>query len=133
MDGQLPVGLAGLPFVDDRRQASKGLKVGDVIPSGMIDTALRLVAVQPARLGSAATRLSLRIDDEHGFVLVSTAPAWQAAFGLYGLDPTREQPQDGRIEAQVAAVRTLFAAHPEGSVSWVDARNPGKVYFRAKG
>jgi hypothetical protein len=55
------------------------------------------------------------------------------AFGLYGLDPTETESQDGRIEQQIAAVRTLFAAHPEASVSWVDARNPGKVYFRAKG
>jgi hypothetical protein len=38
-----------------------------------------------------------------------------------------------QIERQVSAVRTLFAAHPESTVSWVDARNPGKVYFRAKG
>lgn len=133
VDGDLPAGLRNLPLVDDRRQLPKGLAVGDVVAPGMVDTALRLILIEPARLGSSATRLSLRIDAEHGFLLVSDEPAWQIAFGLYGLDPTEDQPQDGRIEQQVAAVRTLFAAHPEASVSWVDARNPGKVYFRAKG
>jgi cell division septal protein FtsQ len=132
VDGTLPAELQGLPLVDDRRQAVS-LAVGDVMPPGMVETALRLIRIEPARLGSSATRLSLRIDAEHGFMLVSSKPAWQIAFGLYGLDPTEDQPQDGRIEEQVAAVRTLFAAHPEASVSWVDARNPGKVYFRAKG
>ena len=133
VDGALPAGLQQLPLVDDRRQLPAALGVGDVVAPGLVDTALRLVRIDPVRLGSSATRLSLRIDAEHGFLLVSSKPAWQIAFGLYGLDPTEDQPQDGRIEQQVAAVRTLFAAHPEASVSWVDARNPGKVYFRAKG
>lgn len=133
VDGALPARLQQLPLVDDRRQMAAALAVGDVVAPGMVDTALRLIRIDPARLGSSATRLSLRIDAEHGFLLVSSKPAWQIAFGLYGLDPTEDQPQDGRIEQQVAAVRTLFAAHPEASVSWVDARNPGKVYFRAKG
>jgi len=38
-----------------------------------------------------------------------------------------------RIASQASAVRTLFAAHPEAGVAWIDARNPGKVYFRARG
>ncbi len=133
VDDALPAGLRSLPLVDDRRQLPKALAVGDVVAPGMVDTALRLIRIDPARLGSSATRLSLRIDAEHGFLLVSGKPAWQIAFGLYGLDPTEDQPQDGLIEQQVTAVRTLFATHPEASVSWVDARNPGKVYFRAKG
>lgn len=133
LDGKLPASLAGLPLVDDRRPSSTALGVGDGIAPGMLETALRLAEVDPARLGSGAKRLDLRLDVEHGFLLVSNKPAWQAAFGLYGLDPSEQQPPESRIEQQVAAVRTLFATHPEASVSWVDARNPGKVYFRAKG
>jgi hypothetical protein len=30
-------------------------------------------------------------------------------------------------------VRTLFSQEAEDGIGWVDARNPGKVYFRAKG
>ncbi len=33
----------------------------------------------------------------------------------------------------MTAVRTLFAEEPEDGIGWVDVRNPGKVYFRAKG
>jgi cell division septal protein FtsQ len=131
--GKLPELLARLPQIDDRRPEATQLAVGDAIPDGLLDTAMRLSQVDPARLGSSAKRLDLRLDLEHGFLLVSSKPDWQAAFGLYGLDPTQEQPPEGRIEQQIAAVRTLFATHPEASVSWVDARNPGKVYFRAKG
>jgi hypothetical protein len=59
---------------------------------------------------------------------------WEAAFGGYALDAGG--PASGssgsvdEILAQVAAVRTLFSEQPEASVSWVDARNPGKVYWR---
>jgi cell division septal protein FtsQ len=133
VDGALPAELRKLPLVDDRRRSSTELAVGDVIAPAMVDTSERLLEIEPARLGSTARALTLRIDDEHGFLLVAASPAWQVAFGLYGLDPTETESQDGRIEQQIAAVRTLFAAHPEASVSWVDARNPGKVYFRAKG
>ena len=57
-----------------------------------------------------------------------------AAFGFYGLDPFDAglAPQQ-RIEQQVSAVRTLFAAHPEQTGAWVDVRNPGGGDFRAKG
>ncbi len=100
----------------------------------MLETANYLAGLDPALLGSKASRLSIRLDDEYGFIVVSSAPAWQAAFGFYGLEPPEpgrsESPHD-RIEQQVVAVRTLFATEPEAGVSWVDARNPGKVYFRA--
>ena len=122
--------LAALPTVDDRRRRSRLLTVGDVLPPDELQTARRLLAVDPTMLDSKATALSVRIDAEFGFILVSSQPAWQAAFGFYGLDPSADEADaDGRLERQVAAVRTLFAAHPETSVRWVDARNPGKVYW----
>ena len=128
----LPPELARLPFVEDRREAARLTGIGDVIAAPMLETARYLVALDPALLGSKATRLSIRLDDEYGFIVVSSDPAWQAAFGFYGLVPRdRAQSVNDRIEQQVAAVRTLFASEPEAGVSWVDARNPGKVYFRA--
>ena len=128
----LPPDLRKLAFVDDHREAARLTGVGDVIPGPMLETARYLAGLDPALLGSKATRLSIRLDDEYGFIVVSPDPPWQAAFGFYGLEP-RDQGQSlrDRITRQVAAVRTLFASEPETGVSWVDARNPGKVYFRA--
>ena len=76
----------------------------------------------------------MRLDDEFGFGLVSSDPAWEMALGVYGTDPA-ETPADAaaRLERQITAVRTLFATRTETEIGWVDARNPGKVYFRAKG
>jgi hypothetical protein len=128
----LPPDLERLPFVKDQRDAARLTGVGDVIAGPMLETARYLAGLDPALLGSKTSRLSIRLDDEYGFIVVSPDPAWQAAFGFYGLEP-RDQGQSlhDRITKQVAAVRTLFASEPETRVSWVDARNPGKVYFRA--
>jgi hypothetical protein len=105
-----------------------------VIPDDVLATALRLVAIDPATFGSSAERLSVQIDDEFGFRLVSAAPAWEIALGVYGLDPNETAAEAAaRLERQVTAIRTLFASHPESGIGWVDVRNPGKVYFRAKG
>jgi cell division protein FtsQ len=132
--GDLADDLAALPYVNDRRGAAAQLLVGERLPAALVATALHLVALDPARLGSRAARLTVEIDDEYGFILVSSKPAWRAAFGFYGLDPLAGSDDVARqVERQAAALRTLFAAHPEATVSWVDARNPGKVYFRAKG
>ncbi len=130
---RLPASLAVLPVVDDRRPLSWNIIVGDRIPDDERDTALRLVRIEPATLGSRATRLTVRIDEQYGFIVVANT-GWSAAFGYYGLDP-QEAKGDvaARIEAQAASVRTLFAEHPETVVTWVDARNPGRVYWRAKG
>lgn len=128
----LPPDLGKLPFVEDHREAARLTGIGDVIPGPMLEIARYLTRLDPALLGSKASRLSIRLDDEYGFVVVSPDPAWEAAFGFYGLEP-RDQGQSlpEQIGRQVAAVRTLFAAEPETGVSWIDARNPGKVYFRA--
>lgn len=129
-DAELPPELAGLPAVDDQRRQSRNLIVGDVIPAEDLRVALRLLDLDAALLGSTSTGLSLRIDGEHGFILVSAQPGWEAAFGFFGLDPAGDRvPPDARFDQQVAAIRTLFATQPETSVRWVDARNPGKVYW----
>ena len=130
----MPAELQPLPLVRDERFVARLITVGDVIPAGVVGTALRLVSIDPAALGSAAGALSLTLDDEYGFRLVSVAPEWQVALGPYGLDPTETDAEAAvRLDAQVAAVRTLFATRAEAEIGWVDVRNPGKVYFRAKG
>jgi hypothetical protein len=130
LDAEVPVELAALPAIDDQRRHSRQLIMGDVIPADELGFALRLVDVEPALLGSASSGLSVRIDAEYGFILVSALPAWQAALGFYGLDPAGDEvAPEARFEQQAAAIRTLFAGQPEGSVRWVDARNPGKVYW----
>jgi cell division septal protein FtsQ len=133
-DDELPAELGSLPHVIDHRFAARLITIGDVLPSELVRIALRVAAVEPAVLGSAASRLVIRLDDEYGFRLVADDGAWEVALGVYGLDP-RETPAeaDARLERQVTAVRTLFATRPEAGIGWVDVRNPGKVYFRAKG
>lgn len=123
---------AELPTFLDRRGGSRYLVVGDRLEDGMVAVALRLAAIEPTALGSSAASLAVELDDEHGFLLAT--PDWRAALGFIAVGPGADV--DGReelIEQQVAAIRTLFATRPEAEVGWVDARNPGKVYWRAKG
>jgi hypothetical protein len=123
-----------MPRVIDERTVARLMTVGDRIEDDLLDTALRLAALDPAALGSQARELGVRLDDEFGFRLVAADQGWELALGPSGIDPT-ESAADvaARLERQVTAVRTLFASRAEAEIGWVDARNPGKVYFRAKG
>jgi hypothetical protein len=126
--------LAALPRVEDRRFVARVVTIGDVIPEPLLRVASRLADVDPAALGSTAAQTGIRLDDEFGFRLVSADPEWEIAFGVYGLDPRETSADaDARLERQITAVRTLFSTRPEAEIGWVDVRNPGKVYFRAKG
>jgi cell division septal protein FtsQ len=126
--------VKGLPAFEDERFVARLVTVGDVIPASIVRIALRLAELDPARLGSTATTLAIHLDDEYGFRLASADPEWEVALGVYGLDPDETDAEaDARLERQVTAVRTLFAERPETAIGWVDVRNPGKVYFRAKG
>jgi POTRA domain, FtsQ-type len=125
---------AGLPRIADRRSAAALLSVGDVLPTALLRAALRVAQLDPGLLGSDESRLAVHLDDEFGFRLLATERRWEVAFGVYGIDPRETATEaDERLERQVTAVRTLFAAHAEEDVGWVDVRNPGRVYFRAKG
>ncbi len=129
-DGELPRELRDLPAVDDRRSASRSLGVGADVPLAELRAAERLLSLDPELLGSRARTFTVRIDDEYGFVLAPDQPTWEAALGFYQAAPGETQEEAmGRLEAQVAAVRTLFAERSERTVGWVDARNPGKVYW----
>lgn len=127
-------GHAPLPHIGDVRSTSSLLTVGDEIPAPLLRVALRVAALDPALVGSDEPRFVVQLDDEFGFRLVATEEGWEAALGVFGIDPRETDAEaDGRLERQIAAVRTLFASHPEDEIGWVDARNPGRVYFRAKG
>ena len=134
IDDPLPEELAAVPRIVDERFVARLVGVGDRIPAELLDPTAEILAIDPAALGSEASSLSVRLDDEYGFRLVSAEPPWEVALGVYGTNP-RETAADAsaRLQRQVTAVRTLFASHPEEGVAWVDVRNPGKVYFRARG
>jgi cell division septal protein FtsQ len=126
----LPDGLRRLPSVEDERFTSRLLSVGDAVPAPELQVAKRLSALAPRLIGSRARALVVQVDYQLGFVLESAQPAWTAALGFYQLDPREDQAAaDARLERQLAAIRTLFASRPERNVSWLDARNPGKVYW----
>lgn len=126
--------LVGLPVIEDLRDTSHDLTVGDAIVPSELEAALALTALPASRLGSQTTLLSVALDPTYGFIIASPQAGWRAAFGFYGLDPTdTSETMAARIASQATAVRTLFASHPETGVAWVDARNPGRVYFRARG
>jgi len=133
-DEALAPELASLPRISDERSTAHLMTAGDRIPDTLLRTAMRLFSLDPAALGSRASQLAVRLDDEFGFGLVAADEGWQLALGVYGMDP-QETAADAmaRLERQVTAVRTLFATRSEAGIGWVDARNPGKVYFRAKG
>jgi hypothetical protein len=133
-DAELAADLAAAPRIADDRRSSRLLTVGDAIPEALLETTMRILRIDPATLGSRADRLTVRIDDEYGFRLASSEPGWEIAFGVYGTDPRVTSAEAAaRLERQVTAVRTLFTEEPEDGIGWVDVRNPGKVYFRAKG
>ena len=126
--------LEATPHISDERAMARLMRAGDRIPDGLVRTALRLASLDPATLGSGAEHLKVRLDDEFGFGLVAAVPGWEMALGVYGTDPNESAADAAaRLERQVTAVRTLFASRVEAEIGWVDARNPGKVYFRAKG
>jgi len=134
LQADLPAGLAPLPFVDDRRAASRNIILGARIPADELATALELRGIDPAALGSSARSLAVTLDDACGYsIQPRPRGTWTAVFGSYGLDVGDRAAVAARIGEQVAAVRTLFASHRENTVGWVDARNPGKVYWRANG
>jgi hypothetical protein len=133
-DTELDASLADLPRIVDERDGSRLMTPGDEVTEAVLTTALELAELDAASLGSRAERLAVRIDDEFGFRLVAADPGWELALGVYGMDPSETAADAAaRLERQVTAVRTLFASRPEVGIGWVDARNPGKVYFRAKG
>jgi cell division septal protein FtsQ len=133
-DAALTGDYANLPFVDDGRDTSRDLSMGDQLPPDELEAALALATLTPSNVGSTSAVLQLSLDPTYGFILSSPQAGWQAAFGYYAADPLAGPSTiEARIQAQASGMRTLFAEHPEAGVAWIDARNPGRVYFRARG
>jgi hypothetical protein len=131
--GALDESITAVPRIVDDRFVGRRLALGDRIPGPLLDAALRVSDIDPVALGSTASRLAVQLDDEFGFRVIASTPGWELALGVYGVDPNEsEADAAARLERQVTAVRTLFATSPEANIGWVDVRNPGKVYFRAK-
>jgi hypothetical protein len=134
LDATAGAALAALPAVEDQREASHDLSVGDQIPEHEVNAALLVSALTPAQLGSDVATLGVSIDETFGFVVSAPQAGWEAAFGFYGVDPDdTPDVMQARLQSQASGVRTLFASHPEAGLAWIDARNPGRVYFRARG
>ncbi len=98
-----------LPVVDDRRSATSGLGVGDVLDPVDFDAATRLAALRPADVGSGAAALHVSIDDERGFALDSGAQGWTATFGFF----TPNLRQTELIPGQVRLLGSLLAGREE--------------------
>lgn len=131
--GAVPPALAGLPLVDDRRISARSFRPGDRIPDDERTAALTLRNLDPQLAGSAARSFNVAIDQGCGYVISPTTGGWSASLGFHGAGSTGSAGDAPTIEAQVTALRTLFSIHPEGTVGWVDVRNPGKVYWRPSG
>lgn len=126
----LPDDLAALPAVEDARAASRQLTIGSRLPAGELAAARRLLELDPRQLGSRNSAFGLLVQEEYGFILLAAQPEWRAAMGFYQAAPGEtEGTAIARLAGQVTALRTLFAERGETSVGWVDARNPGKVYW----
>jgi len=95
---------AGLPVVDDSRLGSSALSVGDSLDAVSLDAALRIGSLTPADVGSAASRLVIRVDDTDGFTVTAEPIGWTAVFGFY--TPTLRTTD--LIPGQVRLLRSLI-------------------------
>ncbi len=100
----------GLPLIDDRRQASQQLAVGDFVDPVDVAAVLRLAAITPAMLGSRASTLELSVDDADGYVLRSPDPPWRAVFGPY---TANLRTPEANIDRQVQCLRSLLGQGEE--------------------
>jgi hypothetical protein len=99
------VGTEDLPTVVDRRSQRTPLEVGGQLDSIDLAAALRLAALTPGLLESAASGLSLEVEDEDGWLLIAEPPSWRAAFGHY---TTNLRPPT-LIDQQAQCLRSLLA------------------------
>lgn len=97
---------AKIPTVSDLRPMSPlVLFVGNRLDPVDLDVATRLGALLPTDLGSAGTRLTVRVDDTDGFTVQSVREPWTAIFGFY----SRALRSPDIIPGQVQLLRSLLA------------------------
>jgi hypothetical protein len=92
--------------------ADAGLVVGARVDPVALDAALRLGSLAPEDVGSTARSVSLRLDDQNGFVLRSEPAGWTAVFGFY--TPTLRTTD--LIPGQVRLLRSLVLANDEANI-----------------
>ncbi len=93
-----------LPVIDDAREASATLSIGDALDPVVLDAATRLGSLRPIDVGSVADALHATISETNGFVLTTSPPSWAAVFGLY--TPTLRTPT--LVPGQVRLLRSLL-------------------------
>ena len=114
-DGSPATAVGALRTIQDKRAASAGLVVGTSLDPVDLDAATRLGSIVPSDVGSAASALTLAIDDDHGFVLGSGAGGWSATFGFY----TPSLRTADKIPDQVRTLRSLIGAYGEPTIATV--------------
>jgi hypothetical protein len=111
--GEVPADAVGgsdaLPVIDDRRAASRALGVGATLDGPSLDAAFRLGSLRPSDVGSTGDRLTIRVDDENGFIIRGRPADWSAIFGFY--TPTL-RPTD-IIPGQVRLLKSLIYGREE--------------------
>ena len=83
--------------------------MGSTLDPVVLDAALRLGSLRPADLGTAATKLAIRLDDQDGFVMTADPVGWSATFGFY--TPTLRTTD--LIPGQVRLLRSLLAGRED--------------------
>ncbi len=119
-----PAVADALPVVDDRRTGSTALVVGSVLDPVALDAALRLGSLRPVDVGSAASGLEIRLDDDSGFTVRATGIGWTAVFGFY--TPTLRTTE--LIPGQVRLLRSLLAGREDNVLQVILADDKSATY-----
>jgi hypothetical protein len=121
-DAPLP---GGVTIVQDRRlDAASRYDVGDRIDAVDLDVATRLGSLTPADVGSAASRLRVRVTESDGFVVLVEG-GWVAVFGFYS---PATRPTD-MIPGQVRLLRSLLADREETLARVILASETGGTFI----
>ncbi|MDQ3127065.1 MAG: FtsQ-type POTRA domain-containing protein, partial [Chloroflexota bacterium] len=130
VDGDAAGLVGGIPVVRDDRAASAGLAIRARLDPVDLDAATRLGSLSPSQIGSAATRLAIRVTDDRGFTVGSGNGGWLAVFGFYGrsqrtpdLIPGQVQLLAALLAGREAAVQTVILADDRDG-TWIPKPTP---------
>jgi hypothetical protein len=122
LDAALPTGVI---VVQDRRlDAGSHFAVGDRLDAVDLDVATRLGSLTPADVGSAASRLRVRVTEADGFVVL-VDQGWTAVFGFYS---PATRPTD-MIPGQVRLLRSFLADREETVARVILASETGGTFI----
>ena len=120
-----PAAIAALPQVDDQRNADVAFTTGSLVDAVTLDAALRLGSLTPADLGSTASLLTIRLDDQDGFSITASPVGWTAVFGFY----TPELRTTDLVPGQVRLLRSLLYGREAGVARVVLADDRSGTYI----